>query len=33
MPISLKLLYIYHDKFTPPLEFSKFLAKKLIVRW
>ena len=32
MPISLKLLYIYRDKFTPPLEFSKFLAKKLIVR-
>ncbi len=32
MLIYVKSLNIYHDKFTPPLEFSKFLAMKLIAR-
>ena len=30
--MRVNLLYESHCKFTPPLEISKFLAKKLIVR-
>ena len=30
--MRVNLLYESHCKFTPPLENSKFLAKKLIVR-